>query len=94
MHEYHIVEGIVKKITKVAKENGASKITSVSLALGKVSGLEESSVRLYFETISEGTSACGAELAVKTVPGKELYIENIEIEGGNDVGKQKESKSF
>ena len=81
MHEYHIVEGIVKQAAKTARDNGASRVTKVTLAVGPFSGLEESSVRLYFDSISEGTPAEGAELVINpTETGKELYIENIEIE--------------
>jgi hydrogenase nickel incorporation protein HypA/HybF len=85
MHEYHIVENVVKQATGVADERGASRITRVRLAVGELSGLEESSIRLYFDEISKGTLAEGAELIVSPVEkGKEgdrnMYIEDIEIE--------------
>jgi len=64
-----------------AKSEGASKITKITLAIGELSGFAESSIRLYFETVSEGTPAKDAEIVIKGLPAKkELYIESIEIE--------------
>ena len=81
MHEHHIVEKIINQVAEKAKNEGVSKITKVSLALGELSGLAESSVRLYFETISIGTAAEGAELIVKPLrENRELYLESIEVE--------------
>lgn len=81
MHEYHVVEKIVNQATEKAKSEGASRITKITLALGELSGFAESSVRLYFETISVGTGAEGSELIINPLKkSKELYIENIEIE--------------
>ncbi|MGB2705592.1 MAG: hydrogenase maturation nickel metallochaperone HypA [Candidatus Omnitrophota bacterium] len=81
MHEYHIVEKIVNQAAEKTKSEGASRITKITLALGELSGFAESSVRLYFETISVGTAAEGAELIIKPLcSSKKLYIENIEVE--------------
>lgn len=86
MHEYHIVEGIVKQVIDAAKYNHASKVTRVRLVMDELSGFDASSLRLYFENISSGTLAEGAQLIVKTVAvnpsrtNRGIYIEDIEIE--------------
>lgn len=83
MHEYHIVEGIVKQILEKAKTLNASKIIRATLMLGELSGLKEEPIRMYFEILSKGTMLEGAELVIKPAgpkPGKEFYIDNIEIE--------------
>ncbi len=85
MHEYHIVESVIKQAAAAAEEREASRITRIRLAVGEMSGLEESSIRLYFEEISKGTLAEGAELVVNsakdgTEGARGLYIEDIEIE--------------
>ncbi len=81
MHEYHIVEAVVKQIVTAAAGNNAEKVTRVSLVLGDQSGLEEGAVRLYFETISAGTPAAGAALEfVHKSASRDFFIENIEIE--------------
>jgi Zn finger protein HypA/HybF involved in hydrogenase expression len=40
MHEYHIVEGILNGILEKAKSSNATKITSVTLVLEELSGLQ------------------------------------------------------
>ena len=113
MHEYHIVEGIVKQVIEKAKTNNASRVTKIKLAVGELSGLEESSIKLYFDDLSKSTMIEDADLIINTVYvqlkckkcnkmfelkgknfncpdcgnlgtatdiGKELYIEDIEVE--------------
>jgi Zn finger protein HypA/HybF involved in hydrogenase expression len=81
MHEYHVIEPMIKEILKTASDRKAVKIVKVTLALGDKKGFDEGSVRLYFETLGEGTILAGAEVAIKSLAGsKEFYIENIEIE--------------
>ncbi|MBU1913053.1 MAG: hydrogenase maturation nickel metallochaperone HypA [Candidatus Omnitrophica bacterium] len=113
MHEYHIVEGMVKQILEKAKNSDAKKITSVTLILGELSGLQEESIRMYFNNLSKENILEGAKLIIKPVksklkckdcgeifehqetdfncpkcrglgvlmsPGKEFYIDNIEVE--------------
>jgi hydrogenase nickel incorporation protein HypA/HybF len=67
MHEYHIVENIVKQVLEKAAAHQAVKVASVTLVIGALSGMEESSVRLYFENFTQGTIAQGALLVVKPV---------------------------
>ena len=70
MHEYHIIENVVKQAVEAAGKSGASGITRVELAVGELSGLEESSIRLYFDDLSKGTLAEKAELVIKPVRAK------------------------
>lgn len=81
MHEYHVIEPMIKEILKTAADRKAVKIVKVTLALGDKKGFDEGSVRLYFETLGEGTLLAGAEVQVNRLAGsKDFYIENIEIE--------------
>jgi hydrogenase nickel incorporation protein HypA/HybF len=86
MHEYHIVEAMVKQALAEAEKHNAKKVTRVNLAMDKTSGLSQDSVRMYFENISSGTILEGAKLEIKIActpqPGPGLYIENIEVESG------------
>jgi hydrogenase nickel incorporation protein HypA/HybF len=70
MHEYHLVEDIVKKVLESAAQNHAVKVTKVNLVVGELSGLAESSVRLYFESLSKGTIAEQAKLVITPLPAK------------------------
>lgn len=81
MHEYHVIEPMVKEILKTAADRKAVKVVKVTLAMGDKTGFDEGSVKLYFETMGEGTLLAGAEVQIKRLAGsKEFYIENIEIE--------------
>ncbi len=70
MHEYHIVERIVKDVVEAAKKNNAVRVTKVNLAVGELSALVESSARLYFDQISKGTCSEGAELVLNPIKTK------------------------
>jgi Zn finger protein HypA/HybF involved in hydrogenase expression len=81
MHEYHVIEPMVKEILKTAVDRKAVKVVKVTLVMGDKTGFDEGSVKLYFETLGEGTLLAGAEVQIKRLAGsKEFYIENIEIE--------------
>lgn len=70
MHEYHIVESIVKEAIASAKKSNALKVTKIVLVRGELSGLEESSLRMYFEELSKGTLLEGALIEFKTSAAK------------------------
>ncbi|HAZ09494.1 MAG: hydrogenase maturation nickel metallochaperone HypA [Omnitrophica bacterium GWA2_41_15] len=70
MHEYHIVEGVVKQILEKAKNSNAKKITSVTLILGELSGLQEESIRTYFDNLAKENLLEGARLIIKPVKSK------------------------
>jgi len=65
MHEHHIVEKLMNDIVTFCREKGAKKVTKVSLVIGEASGLSEDSIRLYFETLAEGTPVENATLVFK-----------------------------
>lgn len=65
MHEYHIVEDIVKQVLEKARGSNAKKIMRVTLTLGEFSGFKGEPVRAYFENLSKSTLLEGAELIIK-----------------------------
>ncbi len=67
MHEHHIVEKICNDAIILAKRKNASKVTKIFLTIGELKGLEESSVKLYFENLSDGTILEGAELFINYI---------------------------
>lgn len=67
MHEYHIVEKIVKDIESKAKTNNALKVTKVFLVMGQDCGCAQESVEMYFKNISQGTMLKDAKLIIKPV---------------------------
>lgn len=70
MHEHHIVESVVNQILDKARASGAKKITGVTLILGELSGLQEESIRVYFDNLSKDNMLEGANLIIKPVKSK------------------------
>lgn len=78
MHEYHIVEGMVKEILEKARNSNAKKITSVTLVLGDLAGFQEDSIRAYFDNLSKENLLEGVKLIIKPVKSK-LKCENCGV---------------
>ncbi len=70
MHEHHQVEKIVKAVFQTAKEKNLAKVKKVNLLMGDLLGFDDTSVKLYFESFTDGTIAEGAELIIKHIPGQ------------------------
>jgi hydrogenase nickel incorporation protein HypA/HybF len=70
MHEYHLVEDIIRKACLAAGEKKIDRVNKVSLKLSELSGLEESSVRLYFEQIALNTVLDKAQLDIQVIPAQ------------------------
>jgi hydrogenase nickel incorporation protein HypA/HybF len=68
MHELPITENIIKMTTEAAAEANATRITRITLVIGELSSIIDDSVQQYFDVISEGTLAAGAELVFKRLP--------------------------
>jgi len=65
MHELAITENILDITLKHA--NG-QKVTDLYLVIGQLSSIIDDSVQFYWDTISKGTLAEGAELHFKRIP--------------------------
>ena len=70
MHELSITEGILKLALEKAGEAGAKKITGINLVIGDLSGIVGECVQFYFDFLSRGTPAQGADLACRMVTPK------------------------
>ena len=68
MHELAITEGIIDAAIPAAVENGAKKILEIRLKVGMMSGVIPSCVKEYFDMLSKGTIAEGAEIVVDYIP--------------------------
>ena len=58
MHELAVTESILKLPRK--KERAATKVTDIYLRLGQLSSIVDESVQFYWDAISQGTLAEGA----------------------------------
>lgn len=80
MHELSITKYIVDTVTSKAEELNASKICKINVKLGSFYDYVPEIIQQYFEALSEGTIAEGAVVHCEEIPGREFYIENMEIE--------------
>jgi len=70
LHEYSTAVGIVETITKVAKENKATRIKKVELVVGDFSMLNTEQLKFAFEIAAEGTLAEKADLIIEGQQGE------------------------
>ncbi len=68
MHELPITENIIKMTIEAATEFNASRVTQIIMVIGELSSVIDDSVQQYFDVLSEGTIASGAELIFKRLP--------------------------
>ncbi len=64
VHELSITESILSIVLEKATTAQASRVTRVSLTVGKLSGVVGDSVEFYFELLSRDTVAAGAVLTI------------------------------
>ncbi len=70
MHEHHQVQKLIDEIVAAAWQKNATKVTQVTVAMGDLLGFDQGSVRLYFETLGEGTMLEGADISFHMIPGE------------------------
>lgn len=68
MHELDITQRIVNTAIETGEKAGARKITSVRVVVGEFTGVEPSCLEFYFNALTQGTMAAGAELVVEVTP--------------------------
>ena len=62
MHELPITEGILKIAVEAGEKAKARRIIAIDLRVGQLSSIVDDSVQFYFDIMSKGTLAEGAEL--------------------------------
>ena len=67
MHEYGIVDALLKQIDQLAGERGATAVRTVHLRIGQLAGVEPDLLVFAFEGFREDTICAGAELRVQSV---------------------------
>ncbi len=66
MHELAVCQGLIGEVERVAALNGASEVTSVTVLIGPLSGVEIDLLQSAFPIARAGSVAAGAELVVET----------------------------
>ena len=68
MHEVGLMESALEIAQEHARRQGATRIHTIALRVGRLSGVEPEAMELAFEVVTAGTSAEGARLVVESVP--------------------------
>jgi hydrogenase nickel incorporation protein HypA/HybF len=68
MHELPVTKSILGIVLRHAEVQAVSRVVAIDLAIGALSDLEAEWLQSYFDHLSKGTSAEGAELRVHRSP--------------------------
>jgi hydrogenase nickel incorporation protein HypA/HybF len=70
LHELSITQNIVDLAIEHAGREGASRILSITLEIGTLSGVVAEAVEFAFDVCSKGTPAEGANLYIHRIAGR------------------------
>ncbi|MGE5544451.1 MAG: hydrogenase maturation nickel metallochaperone HypA [Bacillota bacterium] len=68
MHELAVTEGMLKVVLRHAEQNQANKVVSISLRIGEMSDIVDEWLQRYFDYLSRGTIAEGAQIIIERSP--------------------------
>lgn len=69
MHELSITQNLLDIALRHAEPAGAQRIVRLNLVIGDLATIVDDSVQFYWDMVSQGTIAEGAELNFERVPG-------------------------
>lgn len=69
MHEMSLCESVMQILEQTAEQQGFSRVKTVWLEIGELSGVEVEAMRFSFEVIRRNTLADQAALEIINVPG-------------------------
>jgi len=70
MHELSLCESILQVLEQSAQSQGYSRVKTVWLEIGQLSGVELESMRFGFSAVTRGSLAEGAKLEIEELPGQ------------------------
>lgn len=68
MHEYSLIEALVRRVEEEARRHRATAVHGIRVSLGELSGVDPDLFRTAYETFRTGTACERAELQLVTVP--------------------------
>ena len=69
MHEMSLAEGVLQLIEDAAREQEFTKVTTVWLEIGQLSGVEVEAMKFCFDAVTRDSVADGARLEIISLPG-------------------------
>jgi hydrogenase nickel incorporation protein HypA/HybF len=70
MHELSVTQSILDISLEYARRHRAEKILAVDLRIGEVTDFDDEWIQRYFDFVSKGTLAEGAQLRITRIPAK------------------------
>ena len=69
MHEFGITSRIVASVSRIAAENGATRLIRVDLLIGQLTFLNPQQVKFAYDLLVKGTLLEGSELVIQESEG-------------------------
>ncbi len=69
MHEMSLAEGVLQLIEDSARKQEFSKVSTVWLEIGQLSGVEVEAMKFCFDAVTRGSVAEGARPEIIALPG-------------------------
>ena len=69
MHEMALAEGVLQLIEDAARRQDFSKVNTVWLEIGQLSGVEVEAMKFCFDAVTRDSIASGARLEIIALPG-------------------------
>ena len=69
MHEMSLAEGVLQLVEDTAAREGAQRVKTVVLEIGRLSSVEPAALSFCFEAVTHGSIAAGTTLEIVDVPG-------------------------
>jgi hydrogenase nickel incorporation protein HypA/HybF len=69
MHEMSLAEGVLQLIEDSARQQDFSKVSTVWLEIGELSGVEVEAMKFCFDAVTRDSVAQGARLEIIRLPG-------------------------
>ncbi|HIE38842.1 MAG TPA: hydrogenase maturation nickel metallochaperone HypA [Anaerolineae bacterium] len=69
MHELPVTQSLLEIALRHAEEAGARRIVQLNVVIGELASIVDDSVQFYWDIISRGTIAEGAQLHFERMPG-------------------------
>ena len=70
LRELNITQTLLDKVNRQAHETNSQRITTIHLALGEISELDQTSIQTHGNELSKGTPAEHAQLHFRLIPAE------------------------
>jgi hydrogenase nickel incorporation protein HypA/HybF len=86
MHEFSLMNDLMRKINSVARDHGAHRIVGVKVKLGSLAHISPEHLRQHFVEAAAHTLAAGARLEIEELKdetdsrAQDILLESVEME--------------